>query len=113
MIMIRTIINPVKKLTEHFKFTRENEEKPESFWEDKGEACWDILECRKGGRNPEKCNAHKCQGVPYWNVKDTHFKGNKGCDIRQCKECDVYKKDGKEKPIVVFGEKLLNRLLRK
>ena len=52
------------------------------------------------------------KGYPAGTLTPTIREAKVG-DIRKCKECDVYKKHGKEKPIVVFDEKILNRLLLK
>ena len=90
-------------LTSHFKI---NQEKQEDFWEGK-EHCSETKNCRAEGRDPSQCKVSKYTGYPCWNIKGTHCKGEKGNDIRQCKECEVYKQYGNNKPIVVYDDKLL------
>ncbi|SHK60412.1 methyl-accepting chemotaxis protein [Desulforamulus aeronauticus] len=91
------------EITNHFRI---HEEKQGDFWEGK-EHCSETKNCREEGRNPDQCKVSKFPSYPCWNLKGTHCKGEKGNDVRQCKECEVYKKYGNNEPIVVYDDKLL------
>ncbi|AQS59944.1 methyl-accepting chemotaxis protein [Desulforamulus ferrireducens] len=91
------------ELTSHFKVLQE---KQGDFWEGKVH-CSETKNCLAEGRDPSQCKVSKYPGYPCWNLKGTHCKGEKGNDIRQCKECEVYKQYGNGQPIVVYDDNLL------
>lgn len=90
-------------LVSHFKI---HKEKQIDYWEGK-DHCSDIMHCREEGRNPDQCNVSNHPDYPCWNIKGTHCKGEKGNDVRRCKECEVYKRYGNNEPIVVYNDNIL------
>lgn len=102
-ISLAKMATDFNELVRHFKLDATEQQE---FWEGK-EHCSDIKDCLAEGRNPEQCNVSKHPEYPCWNIKGTHCKGVKGTDIRQCKECEVYKRYGNDRPLVVYQDELL------
>ncbi|GAB6180013.1 methyl-accepting chemotaxis protein [Desulfotomaculum defluvii] len=104
-ISLSKMAQEFNELVTHFKIHKEEQE---NYWEEK-EHCSDVMHCREEGRSPEKCNVSKNPEYPCWNIKGTYCKGEKGNDVRKCKECEVYKRYGNNEPIVVYNDTILQR----
>lgn len=104
-ISLTQMAEELNELSRRFKLEQSENQ---NYWEDK-DPCWEIKNCVAEGRNPEQCNANKYSQYPCWNIKGTHCKGEKGMDVRECKDCQVYQQYGNNQPLVVYSERLLDQ----
>ncbi|MEG6523116.1 methyl-accepting chemotaxis protein [Desulfotomaculum sp. 1211_IL3151] len=104
-ISLSKMAQEFNELVSHFKI---NKERQINYWEEK-DHCSDLMHCREEGRDPDQCNVSKYPNYPCWNIKGTYCKGEKGNDVRRCKECEVYQRYGNNEPIVVYNDNILRR----
>lgn len=65
------------------------------YWMNKV-GCWEIKKCHK----KEKCPILFNTALPCWAIKNVPCKESMGKN--QCYQCDVYKKYGKNRPIIEY-----------